>query len=100
MPAAVLNPPVVLTLAAKVTVLPAVLLSTAIDAALTMPLNVAPPELFTVIVPISVPMAPLTSTAPEVLKARFEDAPPETPLIAPVVIVDVLPAPSVSVFPS
>ena len=99
-PLATLNAPVVVTSSTNLTVLPVVEAVTVTLSAVTLPLNVAPPELVTVTLSISVPMAPFTATAPVLLKATFDLAPPDTPPIAPVVIDEALPAPSVSVLPS
>ena len=66
----------------------------------TAPAKSIPPELVTVNVPISVPIAPLTVTAAVVLIVRFDLGPLATPLIDVNVIGVAAPAPKTSVIPS
>jgi len=62
--------------------------------------KVAVPELVRVTEPRSVPTAPVTLTAPRVSKVMAEVAPPAVPLMAPVVMGVVAPAPRVRLAPS
>ena len=80
---------VVLVVSAKATV-----------AALTVLLKVMPPELVMVRVPISVPIAPPTVTAPVVLIVKFDADPPSIPLIDDKLIAFAIPVPMVRVIPS
>ncbi len=65
-------------------------------AAFTLPVKLVPPELVTVTVPMSVPMAP-APTVEVVLKVTLEGVPPATPLIVPVLIRFESPLPMTSV---
>lgn len=75
-------PVVKVRLPVKVTALFAVVLVIATVAASTVLLKVVPPELVIVMVPIRVPTAPLTVTAPLVSKVRLA-----VPLAGPVTVV-------------
>ena len=68
--------------------------------ALTAPLNVVPPEFVIVKVPMSVPIAPETVTAPAVFSVRLEALPLATPETVVMLIGVAAPAPTVSVLPS
>ena len=63
----------------------------------TAPLKVVPPELVMVKVPISVPMVPLTATAPVVLIVRFEARPDAVPATEVKLIALAMPVPKVKV---
>jgi len=71
-------------LSAKVTALPAVVLVIATVTADTVLLKVVPPELVTVMVPMSVPIAPRILTAPTELMTIF-DLPNKVPIVPPAV---------------
>ena len=71
-----------------------------IVAALTAPLNVEPPELVIVKVPMSVPIAPDAVTAPVVLMVTLDADPLAVPEILDKLIVFAIPVPNVKVTPS
>ena len=85
--------PVVLMLPATVTVPDAEAIVTL--PAVSVDAKVAPLALVIVTVERSVPMAPFTVTAPSVSKATAEVAPPTVPLMAPVVMAVLAPAPRI-----
>ena len=66
----------------------------------TAPENVVPPEFVTVSVPISVPMDPLTVTAPVTSMVTFDAVLPAVPAMLVRLIPPEPPVPSVSVTPS
>jgi hypothetical protein len=66
----------------------------------TAPENVVPPEFVTVSVPMSVPIAPLTVTAPVTLNVRFDAVPEAVPVMLERLTAPEPPVPSVSVTPS
>ena len=68
--------------------------------ALTAPLNVVPPELVIVKVPMSVPIAPEAVTAPVVLIVMLEAEPLATPDTVVMLIGVDAPVPTVNVLPS
>ena len=70
-----------------------------IELELTEPPKVAPPELVTVTLPISVPIAPVMFTAPVVLITILEASPPDVPVIEATVILPELPPPKYKVTP-
>ena len=80
-------------------IVPVVLVKVTVEAE-TVLLNVVPPELVIVMVPISVPMAPLTVTAPVVLMVRFELVPLAVPVTDDRLMALAMPVPTVSVTPS
>ena len=66
-------------------------------AALTVLANVVPFELVSVIVPISVPTAPLTLMTPVVFNVKFDTVPLAVPVTAPKLIAFAIPVPTVNV---
>ena len=68
--------------------------------ALTVLLKVVPPEFVIVMVPMSVPMAPLIVTAPVVLMVRLEAVPLAVPVTEDKLITLAIPVPTVKVAPS
>ena len=68
--------------------------------ALTAPEKVAPPELVKVTVPMSVPIAPDTETAPVVFKVKFDALPAAVPVTELKLIGAATPVPTVNVVPS
>ena len=78
--------------------MPVVLVKVTVVAS-TVLLKVVPPELVMVSVPISVPMAPLTVTAPVVLIVMLDEEPPVVPLIEERLIGLALPLPIVKYAP-
>ena len=80
-------------------IVPVVLVNATV-AAFTVLLNVVPPEFVIVRVPMSVPTAPETVTAPVVLIVKLEAEPLATPETVVMLIGVTAPAPTVSVFAS
>ena len=78
----------------------AVLSLKVIVAALTVLENVVPPDRVIVTVPMSVPTAPLTVTAPVVLIVKLEAVPLAVPVTEDKLNVFALPVPTVKVTPS
>ena len=81
----------------KVTALFSVVLVIATVAALTAPVNVVPPELVIVKVPMSVPIAPEAVTAPVVLIVMLEAEPLAVPETLDKLITFAIPVPNVKV---
>ena len=65
--------------------------------AVTVLEKVVPPELVSVIVPISVPTAPLTLMTPVVFNVKFDTVPLAVPVTAPKLIAFAIPVPTVNV---
>ena len=95
-----MSPVVKLKSPLKVTALLTVVLVIATVATLTAPLNVAPPELVIVKVPISVPIAPEAVTAPVVLIVTLDAEPLAVPETLDKLIALAIPVPKVKVTPS
>ena len=93
-------PVVNVRLSLKVTVFVAVVLVIETVAAFTVLLNVVPPEFVIVKVPMSVPIAPETVTAPIVLIVILELEPFAVPEILDKLIAFAIPVPKVKVTPS
>ena len=79
-------------------IVPVALVKATVDA-VTAPPKVAPPAFVMVNVPISVPMAPVTLTAPDVLITTLDAEPPAVPVIEATVIEPELPPPRYKVTP-
>ena len=77
-------------------IVPEVSVSVTVAASTVLP-KVVPPDWVISTVPISVPTAPLTVTAPVVLMVRLEDTPPAVPVTAARLIGVAAPVPTVSV---
>ena len=99
-PALTVIPVVTVTLSLKAMLAASVVSVKVTVAALTVLLNVVPPDWVIVTIPISVPIASLTVTTPVLLIIKLETVPPEVPVIAAKLIGLAMPVPTVNVTPS